>query len=79
MGFSGGQLKSLFLVDRDELRTQALQHLQDMFSDNAQEIKPNKETNAKFLLEHSNLNTTDEDDEPKFWKIIFPKTILVIL
>ena len=72
---SGGQLKRvLFLVDRDELRTQALQHLQDMFSDNAQEIKPNKETNAKILIgTFQTLNTTDEDDEPKFWKDNFPK------
>ena len=45
-----------------------------MFSDNAQEIKPNNETNAKILIgTFQTLNTTDEDDEPKFWKDNFPK------
>ena len=73
------KLKALFLVDRDELRTQALNHLQEMFLDDAQEVKPGS-FNAKILVAtYQTLNFSEDDNEPKFWKENFPKIILVIL
>jgi type I restriction enzyme R subunit len=67
--------RALFLVDRDELRTQALTHLQGIFGDDAQEITTkNPNTNAKILIAtYHTLNVSDEDKEPKFWKENFPK------
>lgn len=72
---SGGQVKkALFLVDRDELRTQALNHLQEMFLDDAQEVKPGSSFNAKILVAtYQTLNFSEDDNEPKFWKENFPK------
>ncbi len=70
-----GQIKrALFLVDRDELRTQALTHLQGVFGDDAREItSANPNTNAKILIgTYQTLNITSNDKEPEFWKKNFP-------
>lgn len=67
--------RALFLVDRDELRTQALTHLQGIFGDDAQEVTTgNPNTNAKILIAtYQTLNITGDDKEPAFWKKNFPK------
>lgn len=72
---SGSLRKALFLVDRDELRTQAMNHLQGMFGDDADEIKSNsKSFNAKILIgTYQTLNISNEDKDPYFWKKNFPK------
>jgi len=70
-----GQLRrALFLVDRDELRTQAITHMQGIFGDDAQEITTkNPKSNAKILIStYQTLNITSEDDKPQFWKENFP-------
>jgi len=72
---NAGQIKrALFLVDRDELRTQALTHLQGVFGDDAREItSANPNTNAKILIgTYQTLNITSNDKEPEFWKKNFP-------
>jgi type I restriction enzyme R subunit len=71
-----GQLRrALFLVDRDELRTQAITHLQGVFGDDAQEVTTSKPaTNAKVLIAtYQTLNISSEDKEPEFWRKNFPK------
>lgn len=67
--------RALFLVDRDELRTQALTHLQGIFGDNAQEVTTlNPATNAKVLIAtYQTLNITSDDKVAEFWKKNFPK------
>jgi type I restriction enzyme R subunit len=67
--------RALFVVDRDELRTQAITHLQGMFGDDAQEVTTsNPKGNAKILIAtYHTLNITSDDKEPKFWKENFPK------
>jgi type I restriction enzyme R subunit len=70
-----GFRKALFLVDRDELRTQATTHLQGMFGDDAQIIS-SRDTlfNAKILIaSYQTLNFADEDKEHVFWNKNFPK------
>lgn len=70
-----GQLRrALFLIDRDELRTQALTHLQGIFGDDAQEVTTLiPATNAKILIAtYQTLNISSEDKEPDFWKNNFP-------
>jgi type I restriction enzyme R subunit len=71
-----GQIRrALFLVDRDELRTQAITQLQGVFGDDAQEVTThNPNANAKVLIAtYHTLNITDDDKEPTFWKENFPK------
>jgi type I restriction enzyme R subunit len=67
--------RALFVVDRDELRTQAITHLQGMFGDDAQEVTTeNPKSNAKIVIAtYHTLNVTGEDKEPKFWKENFPR------
>lgn len=67
--------RALFVVDRDELRTQAITHLQGIFGDDAQEVTTSEpKPNAKILIAtYHTLNVTGEDKEPKFWKENFPK------
>jgi len=75
MAKAGHIRRALFLVDRDELRTQALTHLQGIFGDDAQEVTTkNPATNAKVLIAtYQTLNITSDDKEPEFWKKNFPK------
>jgi type I restriction enzyme R subunit len=71
-----GQIRrALFLVDRDELRTQAITHLQGVFGDDAREVTTTDPAiNAKVLIAtYQTLNITSEDKEPEFWKKNFPK------
>ena len=71
-----GQIRrALFLVDRDELRSQGITNLQGIFGDDAQEITTaNPKTNAKILVgTYQTLNVSGEDKEPKFWKENFPE------
>lgn len=74
---AGDVRRVLFLVDRDELRTQAITHLQGMFGDDAQEVTTNNpKPNAKILIAtYHTLNVTNDDKEPKFWKENFPKNL----
>lgn len=67
--------RALFVVDRDELRTQAITHLQGIFGDDAQEVTTSDpKPNAKVLIAtYHTLNVTGDDKEPKFWKENFPK------
>lgn len=75
MAKAGHIRRALFLVDRDELRTQALTHLQGIFGDDAQEVTTrNPATNAKVLIAtYQTLNITSDDKEPEFWRKNFPK------
>ena len=71
-----GQIRrALFVVDRDELRTQAITHLQGVFGDDAREVTTSDPApNAKVLIStYQTLNVSDEDKEPVFWKKYFPK------
>ncbi len=71
-----GQIRrALFVVDRDELRTQAITHLQGIFGDDAQEVATSDaKGNAKLLIAtYHTLNVTGDDKEPKFWKDHFPR------
>lgn len=72
---AGDIRRALFVVDRDELRTQAITHLQGMFGDDAQEVTTaNPKGNAKILIAtYHTLNVTGDDKEPIFWKENFPK------
>ncbi len=72
---AGHVRRALFLVDRDELRTQAITHLQGIFGDDAQEVTTaNPNVNAKILIAtYQTLNITTEDKQPEFWKNNFPK------
>lgn len=73
--FQAKQLKkALFLVDRDELRTQAISHMQSVFGDDAREVSTtNPNLNARVLIAtYQTLNVTNEDKEPEFWKKHFP-------
>ena len=75
MAKAGHIRRALFLVDRDELRTQAITHLQGVFGDDAQEVTTsNPATNAKVLIAtYQTLNITSNDKEPAFWRKNFPK------
>jgi type I restriction enzyme, R subunit len=76
--FQAGQLrKALFLVDRDELRTQAITHMQSVFGDDAREVTTsNPNLNARVLIAtYQTLNVGDEDNKPQFWKDNFPPNI----
>jgi type I restriction enzyme R subunit len=75
MAQAGDLRRALFLVDRDELRTQAITHLQGMFGDDAQEVTTaDPKRNAKVLIAtYQTLNINSDDKEPKFWKENFPK------
>lgn len=66
--------KALFLVDRDELRTQAITHMQSVFGDDAREVSTtNPNLNARVLIAtYQTLNVTNEDSEPQFWREKFP-------
>ncbi len=66
--------KALFLVDRDELRTQAITHMQSVFGDDAREVSTtNPNLNARILIAtYQTLNVTNEDSEPQFWRDKFP-------
>ena len=66
--------KALFLVDRDELRTQAITHMQSVFGDDAREVSTtNPNLNAKVLIAtYQTLNVANEDNEPQFWRDKFP-------
>lgn len=66
--------KALFLVDRDELRTQAITHMQSVFGDDAREVSTtNPNLNARVLIAtYQTLNVTNEDSEPQFWRENFP-------
>lgn len=71
-----GKLKrALFICDRDELRTQGIAKLHAIFGDNAQIVTTqDPQRNAKVLVAtYQTLNTTEEFDEPKFWKENYPK------
>ncbi|MDP1854250.1 MAG: DEAD/DEAH box helicase family protein [Candidatus Omnitrophota bacterium] len=71
-----GKLKrALFVCDRDELRTQGIAKLHAIFGDNAQIVTTqDPQRNAKVLVAtYQTLNTTEEFDEPKFWKENYPK------
>ena len=72
---AGNLRKALFLIDRDELRTQAITHLQGIFGDDAQEITTsNPNLNAKILIAtYQTLNISSQDKQPEFWKKNFPK------
>ena len=72
---AGDVRRALFVVDRDELRTQAITHLQGVFGDDAQEVTTsNPKSNAKVLIAtYHTLNVTNDDKEPIFWKQNFPK------
>ena len=71
-----GQLNGrvLFLVDRDELRTQAMNKLQNTFGDNARIVTTNApQKNATILIaSYQTLNVVDEDKEPTFWRENYP-------
>jgi type I restriction enzyme R subunit len=70
-----GQLRrALFVCDRDELRTQAVRHLQAAFGDNAQVVTTSEpQLNARILIaSYQTLNITDEDDAPRFWREHYP-------
>ena len=56
--------RALFVVDRDELRTQAITHLQGIFGDDAQEVTTsNPKSNAKNMIAtYHTLNVTGEDN-----------------
>jgi len=75
MAKAGHIRRALFLVDRDELRTQAITQLQGIFGDDAQEVTTSKPaTNAKVLIAtYQTLNITSDDKEPAFWKKNYPK------
>lgn len=64
---SGLLRRALFLVDRDELRTQALTHLQGYFGDDAQEVTTSHPaTNAKILIAtYQTLNVGYSDRESR--------------
>ncbi len=66
--------KALFLVDRDELRTQAITHLQSVFGDDAREVTTSSPNlNARVLIaSYQTLNIRNEDSEPQFWRENFP-------
>ncbi len=73
---SAGQLtRALFLCDRDELRTNAMGHMNDVFEDDAQIVTTdNPHPNARVLIAtYQTLNISDDDLEPKFWTNNFPK------
>ncbi len=67
---SGQLRRALFLCDRDELRTNGIGHMNDMFGDDAQVITTsNPHPNARVLVAtYQTLNITDEDAEPTFWR-----------
>lgn len=71
---SGQIRRALFLVDRDELRSQAITALQGIFGDDAREVTTaNPNTNAKVLIAtYQTLNISSEDKEPEFWRNNFP-------
>lgn len=72
---SAGQLtRALFLCDRDELRTNGIGHMSDVFGDDAQIVtSANPQPNARILVAtYQTLNISDEDSEPRFWKDNFP-------
>ncbi|MDX2049191.1 MAG: DEAD/DEAH box helicase family protein [Chitinophagaceae bacterium] len=71
---AGHLRRALFLIDRDELRTQAITHLQGVFGDDAQEVTTsNPATNAKILIAtYQTLNIASEDSTPDFWRKNFP-------
>jgi len=71
---AGDIRRALFLIDRDELRSQALTALQGIFGDDAREVSTtNPNTNAKILIAtYHTLNVSSEDKEPIFWKENFP-------
>jgi type I restriction enzyme, R subunit len=72
---AGQMRRALFVVDRDELRTQAITAMQGVFGDDAQEVTTtNPKSNAKVLIAtYQTLNVTGDDKEPKFWKEHYPK------
>ncbi len=66
--------RALFLCDRDELRTNGIGHMTDMFGDDAQIVSTeNPHPNARVLVAtYQTLNISDEDSEPRFWRENFP-------
>lgn len=72
---AGQMRRALFVVDRDELRTQAITAMQGVFGDDAQEVTTSDpKPNAKVLIAtYQILNATDDEKEPRFWKEHYPK------
>ncbi|RIK22180.1 MAG: hypothetical protein DCC52_13825 [Chloroflexi bacterium] len=71
-----GQLKrALFLVDRDELRSQALGALQNVFSSDAAEVSGgNPQLNARILIAtYQTLDIAREDDSGNFLTAHYPE------
>ncbi|MBI3912844.1 MAG: DEAD/DEAH box helicase family protein [Chloroflexi bacterium] len=71
-----GQLRrALFLVDRDELRSQALGALQNVFQSNAAEVSGNHpEPNARILIAtYQTLDIANEDDTGNFLTQHYPE------
>ncbi len=71
-----GQLRrALFLVDRDELRTQALGALQNVFGSDAAEVgQGNPQKNARILVAtYQTLNIATEDDTANFLVDNYPE------
>jgi len=66
-----GQLRrTLFVCDRDELRTQGWTKMHAIFGDNAQIVTTSDpKKNARILIaSYQPLNISDQDDEPRFWR-----------
>lgn len=64
-----GQIRrALFVVDRDELRSQGWSKLHHIFGDNVQVVSTdNPRPNARILVaSYQTLNISNEDDEPAF-------------
>ncbi|HPT70915.1 MAG TPA: DEAD/DEAH box helicase family protein [Candidatus Cloacimonadota bacterium] len=74
IALSGQLTKALFLCDRDELRTNGIGHMNDVFGDDAQIVDTsNPHPNARVLVAtYQTLNVSDEDSTPVFWKENFP-------
>jgi type I restriction enzyme, R subunit len=75
-----GQLqRALFICDRDELRTQSLKALQDVFGADAAEVfrKPDGSNNAKntriHVATYQTLGVDREDGDASFLTTFYPK------
>ncbi|MFM6208322.1 DEAD/DEAH box helicase family protein, partial [Planktothrix sp.] len=65
---SGQLSRALFVVDRDELRSQALGKLMAIFGDNARVVSTDKpNTNARILVASYQTLLGKEENEPLFW------------
>jgi len=75
IGDAGQLRRALFVCDRDELRSQGLNHFQNVFGANAAEVTgANPQKNARILIAtYQTLNVSAEEEDARFLTEHYPE------